>query len=414
MKVIRKNVFDGLMVGNCASGYNGYEDLTGGDVHGLMYLCNQNFDVMEDGVDFDVSTGKIGPYQLLFFDFDEFYAAGNRFSLTATDFSNEGDGDIEYFVYDNGVNEVPSVVLGDITVSDGNEQNTCPSDYCAPPCMTPADISIAKDDFDVALGKYKSSKVAYSSSPSDSLLLVIAYYRSSIYASSSSIVLHHLYDTSTYSQDTLQVWVSNLYSFSGDVWLSGLHLALGDTVSAMQILDSIPARFTLSTEQLDDLDRLVSLTEFLFEKSIFQIDSAVLASIAAYDTCSGQAGHWARSILTSYGNHYLPNYIFSEGVIERSSPPGQYEFSKPLREPIIAYPNPATSKVIFSLGSVGRENNNIKLVVWNSLGEVVYFESKIRNTEITWKLNDQLPGLYFYRLTDGEETLGNGKIILVR
>lgn len=78
-----------------------------------------------------------------------------------------------------------------------------------------------------------------------------------------------------------------------------------------------------------------------------------------------------------------------------------------------AYPNPASTQVVFDIQM--KESGDVRLVVFNSIGKQVTSRvdtPKINsNSRILWNTINVAPGIYFYRITAGNNTL-TGKLIV--
>ncbi len=417
-KTIRKNTFDGLVVGNLAKGQNGANPNVTQEVRGLNYLCNRNFDALtDDGADFDVASGWVRGKQGLVNpnSTDGHDAAGNRFSYTGTDFINSGQGDIEYFYYEPGANQVPMTISGTLIPTEAPE-NDCPTEYCEPPCREPHQVAIIKSEYYARKSDYLAAKADYLVTPTEELLLEMAGHRHAMDEATYMVVIHQLYDTVDYNQDTLLVWIDNMDCIASELWASALLFAHGDTTSALQLLDNLPNEYDLSSDEQTDLQSYHSIASILEGKSFYELDGATLASISNFDQSGGNAGGWAQNILTMYGAHYPPSYLFSDGIGERSVTENVEEKNESRRAEsnLTVLPNPASNFVQFHLDSPV-EREGAMLVIRDLRGkEVKFFELNEGDASVTWHTSQNPGGIYFYQLMMKRKSQQSGKIILIK
>ncbi|MCF6170066.1 MAG: DUF1028 domain-containing protein [Bacteroidales bacterium] len=75
------------------------------------------------------------------------------------------------------------------------------------------------------------------------------------------------------------------------------------------------------------------------------------------------------------------------------------------------YPNPAAGQVHFELDAV-QLNVRTVLVVFDARGQLVYQNSDVKSTTLSWETSSFPRGIYFYRMQQEGNTLAGGKIIL--
>lgn len=416
-KVIRKNTFSGLNVGNLANGQNGANPAVDFNaIRGLNYLCNRNFNVQVNGADFDVASGWIrnkqgeiisNPVTI------DYKATGNRFSYTGTDFINSGSGAIEYFYDQLAANQIPLTYGGAFT-SISTVENLCPTDYCEPPCKDPQAIDLIKTAYYTSKNDYLATQVSHVANPTEEKQLEMARQRQIMDEAAYMVVLHQLYDTVAYHRDTLTRWIGKMNSVAAELWLADLHLASGDAAKALQLLDSIPNNYNLSIKEQSDVQIYRNIASVLVGQPIYELNTTTLASIGYYDQSGGNAGGLAQNILTLYGAHYPAQYQFSPGSGQRSAPGHAEVMHEPKnrKEYLLAQPNPASNYVEFRLQHL-LEVSGTKLLIMDVGGRIVQsFNLSEEDSLIRWDAEANPSGVYFYQLITPSGVLQSGKVIL--
>jgi Secretion system C-terminal sorting domain len=185
-----------------------------------------------------------------------------------------------------------------------------------------------------------------------------------------------------------------------ELWLSREHLAKGQGATALGILDNIPNNFTISPEQTLDLQRSRQLT-------------ATLATLATFDEAGGQTEFWAKNILTYYGAHYSPEYVFANTTATpHQEPEGLKEDEREEDISVRVSPNPAKDFVTFRI-QTSLENVMSTLELIDINGRVLESYPDIAGEKtITWNTKNLASGIYFYRLQSKSGKMESGKIIV--
>ena len=405
-KVIRKNTFSDLDIGNLANGDNGSS--AGTTPRGLEYLCNQNFTVVASGADFDVATGQIRGTQGA-----SSSAAGNRFSYTGTDFKNSGGGSLNYFYYELGNNQEPETIVGNVAKDDADE-NICPTIYCEPPCLDSERLGETKEDYREKKGDYEQLLAVYQSNPTDAVADTLGQYRRELDEAAYLVALHILYDTATYHDDSLHTWIGNTDSYEGELWLAREHLDAGNHTTAVQVLNNIPNLHTLTTAQQADLNNFTAITNLIGTQPVYGLDSITLSSVENYDNAGGHAGGWAQNILTYYGGHYPVGYAVSSGPQERPGHNGPWQTTENLKNKraLNVYPNPSSGDITFSCPLLEKGDAYLLIVTDMNGRQIANFRGTSTAAQQVWDTSHTPSGVYFYRyLVDGT-FVQSGKIIL--
>ena len=128
--------------------------------------------------------------------------------------------------------------------------------------------------------------------------------------------------------------------------------------------------------------------------------NGILALSAAGDTLFGEVGSGdAKSTGVIYGSIFSFS-LLSTGINE----------SKLHLENIKLFPNPNTG--VFTIQS-SAINQNSSVEIYNTLGEKIYSQLSIVNSQFPVDLRNQPSGIYLYRITSEKgELVGSGKLII--
>lgn len=412
-KSIRRNNFYNLTFGNLSNQQNASQ-LPQDGIRGLYYDCNKNFNVLDK--DFSVPDGRIRSKQGLEIP-DPFNplavtygAAGNRFSYTDVDFSNVGSA-IEYFFNPNGQNEEPLTTQGNITPTQAtSESNTCPTNFCEPPCKTREERDLLKSDFYVKRSTYGVVKSDYIANPTEEKARQMAYYLRAMDEAAYMVVIYELYDTTSFSADTLRTWIGNMGSLEGDLWLANERLGIDNSSSAISLLNAAIAKYQLTGDEQSDIYNYKSLVNILNGKPWYSLDEATLQSVKGYLAANGYSEGWAKSIVTLHGGHFPAEYIKS-GIGERSND-RQTTHRKAPEEWLKVQPNPAKDFVDFSF-TLPKEAVDASIRIYGASGKLLMQQTGLPIMgSFTWETAANPSGVYFYHLQVDGAVLQSGKIIL--
>lgn len=417
-KTIRKNTFSGLAIGNLANDNN----IDANSSDGRLYECNKNYDVTDK--DFSVPDGWIKRDQGTaitnpFGQITGYEAAGNRFSYTGIDFScflapGSGFNLVRYHYNPGAQNEDPLTLEGNIGKFQA-ENNTCESRFCEPPCRDETEVTGMKSEYFIHENAYQTLLADYAANPTEQIETALDYHRRLMSENTYMIVLHILYDTVTYQTDSLHTWIKNLDNLGSMLWLASEELADGNAQAAHQWLEEAANKYSLTTEQQDDLDLYDAIIDLLDGKSVYTLDSITLDALRNY--ANGYAASWAQNILTSNGDYFPPDYIL-EGVEERNGAPLTPQ-KKPFalgQAEVTAVPNPAKEIVYFYVSNPEQTEEAASLQIFDAMGNRVALVSVPPTPEITlrWETGANTSGLYFYCYVRDGQVAQSGKIILFK
>lgn len=378
---IRKNTFDGLLVGNAAIGPNG---LIGDIPRGLRYLCNNNTNTKSNGFDYLVGNSENLDFisvEQADFDVDagERLAAANKFAYTGVDIENFGDEIFAYYYYPQGANEEPLSGTGYNPYAEDN-QNLCVEEICVPPCLSTSNLDDRKDDYYAFKGLsqhyYGEYLSATDSVKAQTNLALASGYQLHADKSAYEVVAHLWRDTLTYNLDTLIKWYGNLDAYGADLMIAGLHAYAGDMNQALLALQDIYLSRSLTDAQTLDLSLIIDMYSLLASRSIDSLsvyDLSFIRTIAQSDI--GTSSGIARAILLRFGEYYpLPYVIGNQQIVHRNvSLPGHVppEASFHSLEMLTAYPVPAKDRL--NVNWHGPAETSLKgfLVIYDVYGSIM-------------------------------------------
>lgn len=418
--VLRRNTYNGVSFGNIADVINAEYSTSAS--RGLHYLCNTNTGV--NSADFTVSTNsnirrdqgmETGQNPTTYI------AAGNRFSQIATDFQNLGPWEIRYYKNPNAPLEDPITVSGNVSKIDA-DPDTCPSIYCDPPCREQSELDAIKSAYFAKRSEYNTARALYDAAVAggnqtlaDQYSHEMAAARHAMDTSSFMVVLHLLYDTTTFDRDSLLAWFSRMDNPAAQLQMARDYLAHGQPDQATATLSQAVTLFGLNNEDAADFSDLIDIFNLIDTQSVYKLDWATLAALDAYTTTDGrEATVFAQNIKTMYGSHYPPRYQLP-GVGERTAMVEQESTAPSSSVTLAIAPNPSSGFVEFTIRGAS-EGNTLLLTVSTLEGRSIWQHSFDHDEQkVTWR-GDNIPaGVYIYRLvfTDGTPPI-IGKILLTK
>ncbi len=178
----------------------------------------------------------------------------------------------------------------------------------------------------------------------------------------------------------------------------------------MNILDGIPTNYSLSQEQTQDLQRYRTVTNLLAGEDLDNLKTETLETLATYDESGGQTEFFAKRILTYYGAHYPPEYVFSQPGAGQNSDPGDGNF-EPSKTYVKVSPNPAKDFVIFRVQLPDDVEGNLEVRDIN--GRLLLSQTVLEGFHsFEWNTERLSSGVYFYQLLTTTDALQSGKVVL--
>lgn len=422
--VIRRNNFHKLNYSNVAQGQNAAAP-DGSEDRGLHYLCNDNSEILNAdfsvAIDENTNANRIRRSQGLA-DYNVpgtiFYiAAGNIFSYgSGFDILNEGE-EIEYYFDQGSPDQVPLITVGAISNMQGPE-NTCSEDYCAPPCKTEEELALEKERY------YQSKSIAETISGQWTFLQSsgnlnqmeqsrrrASFHRQQMDAAAYTIVQHLRYDTLTFNEDSLNVWLDHLDLFEADLGRALQSQLAGNTLMAGYYRSKAAARPALSNTQALDLEDMELLLEVLGNNAPYELekgDLEILERLASRDL--GWTPTIARNALELAGYHFPPSYLLPDAVGKRYL--GQYIANASEGVRLKAYPNPSTGTFQLIWQPEDQKVSDAILVVRDLSGKTVHTQLIQARQSREINLKHCPSGVYYYQLSVvGQEPM-IGKLII--
>jgi hypothetical protein len=413
---IRRNTYSNLEYGNISYGINA----NGTFDSGLHYLCNTNSNVSHN--DFLVlpgSTIRKKQGELVFTPQGLITAsAGNKFSYylgdddMGSDFTESNNNLIQYHYNPSLQNHEPIDIIGNIAkpISLPNE---CASSFCRPPCKTPEEIIGLKVDFFNKKSSFLLAQTQFNMYHAPEKKELMSYYKEEMIKDAGLIVLHMMYDTVSFSQDSLRTWMKHMDTFGSDLWLLNDYVAYGLTTQANQIHSSILQKHSLTVFEQNSLLAYHEMLTFLSGKSKFQLSPENLIELRGY--LSG-ANEYTKSIveniLSFYGEYYPPVYELSSGEERDMAQPNDQSYLQ--NKIIIVFPNPTTGDVTFKIDPAIK-SNIASITIFDMKGKLVYKSVPNDPVEsIVWQDNQTNSGVYFYSILLGNSKLLSGKVTVVK
>ena len=406
--LIRKNTFEGLKNGNLIYGQNGAGD-NAPYIQGLDFRCNENYNAIEADFKIDSDSPPFPQSSVRKNIGDPNEASGNTFSQGTGHFYNESTYPVFYYYDISQQSQVPiNLSAGVVTVTAS--PNTCPSEYCDPPCMSEMRIQDMKNEYFLNAGDLTNHfEVAEEVDRQ-----LVGQYRTAMDAAAFMIALHEMYNQENYHIDSVLTWIQNMNSISAEIW------AARETINANGITSSIDLMEKISLEYPDmplhmkkDIKRNIEIAEIIGEQSVYELSPDKLSLIENFDDVGGLAEGWAQNILTYYGAHYPPDYP------DNSTPEQQLiqydiddtQVSNHINY-IEVYPNPANEHVSFD-SRISTDHKAAMLIITDLNGRVVHRLDQLPDYgTVVWQTDSHPNGIYFYQVVNSTEVLQTGKIVL--
>jgi Secretion system C-terminal sorting domain len=308
-------------------------------------------------------------------------------------------------------NFVPSVAPSLSVLPIFGDPNTCPVEHCEPPCLPDMIIDGLKTGYYAAKAALPQLQANYVAKPSQENALALAQARQQMEYNSRMVLLHVMYDTLNYNPDTVYTWVGNRGNVSAELCLSDLRLASGNTTAALAILDQIPTKYSLSNSQATDIQSYRNATNLLVGQNLESLSATTINALSNYTQVGGQTEAFVKRLLTHNGQHFAPEFVFSQMGAGGYDNEEEQEFVLSKNYVIVA-PNPAKDFVNFKLlldediegADIKVRDINGKLLFWEKVSKGMY--------SLTWN-TEQLPsGIYFYQLNATSGILQSGKVVL--
>ncbi len=427
--LLRRNTYNGVDFGNVAEMTNAYN--INYPPRGLHYLCNTNtgvtmadLTVLEDS-DIRTRQGLLTSTQPQL----TYASAGNKFSQVAIDIQNLNTASpsflIRYFRNPAVPLEDPVITNGLVNAISANP-NACPSDYCNPPCKDQLELVNIKSDYFVRRSEYNTAKTAYDGAiASGNMPLAeqkggeMSFARQVMDESSFMVILHLLYDTTTFHRDSLLLWLGRMDNPAAHLQQVRDYLANGQPIQAGALLSQAVSLFEMDSEDAAEFSDLSDIVNLIGAQSVYSLNAQTLNALDSYTNGNGsEAAVLAQNIKSLYGNYYPPQYIIPRGG-ERSKEPNhvqQFSTAKSLK--ITASPNPASGEVIFAIEGIELDSMSLSLRVTDLSGKTLWSQQltgKINIAGANWNTMEVSNGIYAYHLTtmDGQYRL-TGKIVILK
>lgn len=407
--VIRNNKFVDITVGNEAFGRNAnvQTELVS---RGLHYLCNENDDVAMNDFYIPGTTLFLGDY--IRKDQGQYVsngilAAGNSFSETGDpgdgDFANYGDEELNYFYNGSVGSETPTDYTGiELVFSD---PNACSFLSCLQPCL---DVQA----FEEEVSSFYYSKDSFEDALEEDEFQSASYFRMKMDSACHSILQYLTYDTLDYNQDSLRAWYLRSQSIAGELLLAGDFFGTADPTHGNKTLDSIPAHFDLTSDQLTDLRRIKFVYGILATKSPFELNATEIDSLHLFSQGIGTSSTLSRSALALIDTIYSPRYYIPGDITPRSTINAFREDT--IRQEIPIYPNPTSDLLYIDLRGIEGQNISIEFLTLDGKSQGVTPLHQDLNKVALQQILGSQSGLFIYKIKSETRSISIGKILIQR
>lgn len=419
---IRRNTYDNLHFGNVAEGDNVDPN---DNTRGLTYLCNDNTNVKAgSGRDFavtGVSYNRIRENQGIPQPQGSqivYRAAGNVFSYTGIDFDNFDGEDLTYHYFNGGTNEEPLAYSGSFLPEEAAFENTCPEEYCEPPCKDTGELAAEKDKFyedqskeQTASAEQAAAEAAGNSNLAETKAAEASYYKQRTDQEAYMVLVHVLYDTLNFNEDTLAVWVENMDLFSLDMIWALRQQSNGKFAEAEAALARAAKRENLSPQNRADLSDMPLLMAILKGKKAYEVSNRYFKALEHLTSNPRSlTGNIAKNILRQHSYHFLPVYHLPGD--QKKVPAITASKSNTSAAEVDIYPNPNDGSFRFNWQPATENVATARLEIRSLAGQIIFSHNVVANNSLAVELENQPPGIYYYQLSVLGEAPILGKFIL--
>jgi hypothetical protein len=229
----------------------------------------------------------------------------------------------------------------------------------------------------------------------------------------SKIAQFYLYDTLTYSNDSLRAGYANMGSITGELLLSGQYMEEGNYLAAITTINGINNKHSLNQSQVDgllDLAIIYAVLNGAKADSLSTTDINTLLPIAYSNLLA--SGH-ARAVLLLNGFHFDPVYYGHGGQPLQSQPFIGSPILAEKQDFVVVYPNPASNELYIHVDSDIIYEENVKFELFDLQGRLI-FSDKIESRTFKSDFNNMnYPiGVYPYRIITESNVLKTGNLII--
>lgn len=235
-------------------------------------------------------------------------------------------------------------------------------------------------------------------------------------------------DTNGVNVDSILYWYHQFPAAWARYHEAFIRLGQHDYDGAQTTLTNIPLDFSLSSEETAEWTTykdVITLLQGAFQdnRTELKLDSAELASLATYsDLEHGAASRYALNLYNqNLGIISLPCDLVTvdsneggNGSQSRITFNSNNSATNSELPPVSAYPNPAKSTVTFSY-NLPNAKVPLSLQITTVAGKAVWTTLLSTNRgSIQWNAGVAAPGIYLYKVVNGQKTFASGKISIER
>ncbi len=423
---VTHNFYTGLTIGNVANSNNASADL----LSGLHYECNENSG--NSAYDFIASnaTDRIRRNQGHLVGEDPvtgefiFHSASNIFShQNICDFSDlfKSSQQLRYYYYDNGLGDLNKEKpkydnLNDFEVIPVNKYE-CFGLNGTGDGSNNQSIDDIRSQYFVALNNYLQSKQQQqqvlstgTASEIEAINQSMSGHHSEVYRLAKLGLFYAMYDSLTYSADSVWAWQSRLWTYESDIRLAFEFASLGYADRYNTVMGQMSQRFTLTTDQQTELNQVNEIFPIISDGDVdnfSNVEKQKLLDIANFENLSGA---YSKHLLAKIGytfsanNCSLPLCILAREQLEQTTNDHQI-FNCSI------IPNPTAGAAIVKFEQNTQESLFGKIT--DVLGrQVKSFEIPANSIDFHLDLSSNRPGIYYWMITNGKTERKSGKIII--
>ncbi len=330
----------------------------------------------------------------------------------------------EIITYTANAGVMPAHMMKDVTIANPEMIDYDLIALLGPSGGTPYPISADEDltDLEAAMG----TTTARSDMEAE-----ISNQGSEMEYLSNAMLSHLLVDTLCTEADSIPVWYNRINTVKAEYEKIAFYIGKGNFTAAEQAIVQMGTKFTLTTQEQNELalyDRFYNVLKNIRGdgRSILEINEEEIADLVAIQD-DAVLINAKQIIYNTKGITEAPGPVFkticpyfliaSEGKPGTTQQPSDKQKNSQrlgISDRVQAYPNPASDKLTFAY-MVAKPMGTLHITLTDGTGKLVQ-DIRLMQKSGSAHLDTRqfAPGLYIYKLMDGNRTIDVGKVMIVK
>jgi hypothetical protein len=238
----------------------------------------------------------------------------------------------------------------------------------------------------------------------------IAYHQQEMDRAAYTVVIHLLYDTITFDEDSLTLWVGNLETVTGGAGQALQAHQNGDPTATTAVLERMRQRTGFDSKQQEDFQNLPLLLSALPKNAREELTPLQLATLEPLtNDPHSYVGNLAKNILRKRGYYFAPVYNLPKTKTFREPTVGLTDNSTGTLQ---VYPNPSNGQFTLRWAPEQAFIEQATLEIRTLSGQLITRRSVTPHEFTEVNLPDVKAGIYYYQLRVADQAPLVGKLII--